>query len=120
MNERDPLEQDIDRWQSEGGVTTGEPRHASTSAAPASRLSRLKRALHLSRKIGVAAAGGGLLVLGLALIVLPGPAIVVIPLGLALLATEFPWAARLLRYVKERAARVVERGRRALAPRSHT
>ena len=117
MNERDALEQDIDRWQSEGGVTTREPRAV---LANPGRLSRLKPALRLARKIGVAVAGGGLLVLGVALIVLPGPAIVVIPLGLALLATEFPWAARLLRYLKERTAAAVERGRRALAARSQT
>lgn len=43
------------------------------------------------------------LLLGVAMIVLPGPAFVVIPLGLAILATEFVWAARLLLKVKERA-----------------
>ena len=32
--------------------------------------------------------------IGIALIVLPGPAIVVIPVGLAVLATEFVWARR--------------------------
>ena len=36
------------------------------------------------------------LLVGIAMIVLPGPAIVVIPLGLAILATEFLWARRLL------------------------
>lgn len=34
---------------------------------------------------------------GLALLVLPGPAVVVVPLGLAILATEFAWARRLIR-----------------------
>jgi len=34
---------------------------------------------------------------GLALIVLPGPAMLVVPLGLALLATEFAWARRIIR-----------------------
>jgi hypothetical protein len=37
--------------------------------------------------------------------VLPGPAIVVIPAGLAILATEFPWARRLLHRVRERLER---------------
>lgn len=41
--------------------------------------------------------GFSLLLIGLALAVLPGPAIVVIPLGLALLAGEFVWAQRLLK-----------------------
>ena len=41
-----------------------------------------------------------MLVLGIALIVLPGPAFVVIPLGLAILAAEFVWARKLLRLAK--------------------
>ena len=39
---------------------------------------------------------------GIAMIVLPGPAVVVIPAGLAILATEFVWARRLLERVKAR------------------
>jgi len=31
------------------------------------------------------------------MIVLPGPALLVIPVGLSILATEFPWAKRYLR-----------------------
>jgi hypothetical protein len=49
------------------------------------------------RKLIVGVIGGTLLLFGLALIILPGPAMVVIPLGLALLATEFAWARRLIR-----------------------
>jgi tellurite resistance protein TerC len=60
----------------------------------------------------VAVAGGLVLIAGFAMIVLPGPAIVVIPLGLALLATEFPWAARLLRHLRAWTARMVARVRR--------
>lgn len=53
-------------------------------------MKRLKRIL-------VMVVGGTVLAIGLALIVLPGPAFVVIPLGLAILAVEFAWARRLLR-----------------------
>mgnify|MGYP005833497381 FL=1 len=49
------------------------------------------------KKIVVAVVGGTVLVLGLALLVLPGPAVLVIPVGLAILATEFVWARRWLR-----------------------
>jgi Putative transmembrane protein (PGPGW) len=49
------------------------------------------------RRIFVAIAGFTVLLIGLALIVLPGPALVVIPLGLAILATEFVWARALLK-----------------------
>jgi tellurite resistance protein TerC len=40
--------------------------------------------------------GFTLLIIGALLIVLPGPAFVVIPLGLVVLAGEFAWARRLL------------------------
>ena len=51
----------------------------------------------LVKRIGVAVIGGTITVVGIAMIVLPGPAIVVIPLGLSILATEFVWARRYLR-----------------------
>jgi hypothetical protein len=41
--------------------------------------------------------GGTVVLLGVAMIVLPGPAFIVIPLGLAILATEFLWARRWLK-----------------------
>lgn len=41
--------------------------------------------------------GFTLLVIGIILIVLPGPATVVIPSALAILATEFVWARKLLK-----------------------
>ena len=46
------------------------------------------------RKLIVAIIGGTVLLIGIALIVLPGPAFIVIPVGLAILATEFAWARR--------------------------
>ncbi|MCA9502444.1 MAG: PGPGW domain-containing protein [Myxococcota bacterium] len=49
------------------------------------------------RRIVVAVIGGTVLLLGLALLVLPGPAFVVIPIGLGILAAEFEWARRWLR-----------------------
>jgi hypothetical protein len=56
-----------------------------------------KMKLAFIRRIFVAIAGFTVLLIGLALIVLPGPAFVVIPLGLAILATEFVWARALLK-----------------------
>jgi len=49
------------------------------------------------RRIAVAVVGGTVLVIGIALIILPGPAFLVIPAGLAILAIEFAWARRWLR-----------------------
>ena len=48
------------------------------------------------KKTLVALVGGGLLLAGLAMLVLPGPAFVVIPAALAILAMEFVWARRWL------------------------
>ena len=48
------------------------------------------------RKLIVAVIGGTVLLIGVALIVLPGPAFIVIPVGLAILATEFAWARRVV------------------------
>ena len=50
------------------------------------------------RKLIVGVIGSTVLFFGLALIILPGPALVVVPLGLAILATEFAWARRLIRH----------------------
>jgi tellurite resistance protein TerC len=52
------------------------------------------------RKLVIGIIGGTVLAIGLALIVLPGPAVLVIPIGLAILATEFAWAGRALARAK--------------------
>jgi tellurite resistance protein TerC len=52
------------------------------------------------RKLIIAIIGGTVLLIGVALIVLPGPAFIVIPVGLAILATEFAWARRALTRAK--------------------
>jgi tellurite resistance protein TerC len=49
----------------------------------------------VARRLLVAVAGGALLALGIALIVLPGPAVLVIPAGLGVLSIEYGWARRL-------------------------
>ncbi len=48
------------------------------------------------------------LLVGIVMIILPGPAIFVIPAGLAILATEFAWARFLLKKFKEKSAKVIE------------
>ena len=64
------------------------------------------------RRIAVAFVGGIVLAVGVVMLVLPGPAVVVIPAGLAILATEFPWARRLLHRVKSTAGRCLTAFRR--------
>ena len=56
-----------------------------------------------------AVAGVTLLLAGIAMLVLPGPAFVVIPIGLALLSLEFTWAERLLERSLEEAAKAQQK-----------
>jgi tellurite resistance protein TerC len=67
------------------------------------------RALRHARRLIVLVIGLTVVAIGVAMIVLPGPAIVVIPVGLAILASEFVWARRLLDNLKERGSRLVTR-----------
>lgn len=53
--------------------------------------------------------GTTVVLVGVALIVLPGPAFIVIPAGLAILALEFAWARNLLVRARERAMKVKDR-----------
>jgi YkoY family integral membrane protein len=62
-----------------------------------------------ARRIVVLIIGILLLAIGVALIFLPGPAIVVIPAGLAILATEFQWARSLLNKGKTSMRRILGR-----------
>jgi tellurite resistance protein TerC len=67
-----------------------------------------------ARRIAITTVGFTVLGVGVAMIVLPGPAIVVIPVGLGILGLEFAWARLWLKKVKERSASIVgsiKRGR---------
>jgi len=57
------------------------------------------------RRLIIGVVGFTILLIGIALLVLPGPAFIVIPIGLGVLATEFVWARRLLRKVREQIAK---------------
>ena len=49
-----------------------------------------------TKRLAVLVAGLGVLGAGLTMLVLPGPGVIIIILGLAILATEFAWAERAL------------------------
>lgn len=49
--------------------------------------------------------GFTILIIGIFMLALPGPAFIFIPLGLAILATEFIWAKKLLAKVKQKISR---------------
>jgi uncharacterized protein (TIGR02611 family) len=55
------------------------------------------------KRIAVTVVGFAVLLAGVAMLVLPGPGIVVILAGLAILATEYVWAERMLAEAKRRA-----------------
>jgi tellurite resistance protein TerC len=68
------------------------------------------------RRLLVGVGGGVVLLAGAAMLVLPGPGLVVIAAGLALLASEFLWARRLLDRVKARLPERVTRRRVSRSP----
>jgi uncharacterized protein (TIGR02611 family) len=72
--------------------------------------SRLRSALV---RVGVTVAGPLVVLTGVAMLVLPGPGLVVIALGLALLALEYEWARGLMGGL----GRVVSWVRRAVLPK---
>jgi hypothetical protein len=57
-----------------------------------------------SKRIAVTVVGGALVAVGLAMLVLPGPGILVVVAGFAVLGTEYAWAATVL----ERSKRTAE------------
>ncbi len=61
--------------------------------------------LRVAKRIVIAVFGGTITLIGIALIVLPGPAFIVIPIGLSILATEFLWARRWLDKARKVASR---------------
>jgi Putative transmembrane protein (PGPGW). len=63
--------------------------------------------IKVARRVIVSIVGATVLLIGIALLVLPGPAFIVIPLGLAILATEYAWARRWLKKVRRMASNVV-------------
>ena len=63
-----------------------------------------------ARQVSIAVVGSTVVLIGIAMIVLPGPAIVVIPAGLAILGIEFAWAARLLKRMKQQAQKMFNSG----------
>ncbi len=58
--------------------------------------------LRQARRVVVAVVGVTVVLIGIIMIFTPGPALIVIPLGLGILATEFVWARALLHHVKDR------------------
>ncbi|MGH2636935.1 MAG: PGPGW domain-containing protein, partial [Actinomycetota bacterium] len=70
------------------------------------------------RRIAVSIAGFGLVAIGLVLLVIPGPGLLLILAGLAVLASEYVWAQRALNYTRRKAAAARDRALRRPRPES--
>lgn len=64
------------------------------------------------RKFVIALCGGTIALFGVLLLLTPGPGMLVIPIGLAILGLEFAWARRWLRHLKQHAESAVNKIRR--------
>lgn len=69
----------------------------------------------IARRIFVTIAGVTVLIVGIVMVFAPGPATVVIPVGLAILGLEFAWAKAWLKRIREGISNgaAKERGERA-------
>jgi uncharacterized protein (TIGR02611 family) len=65
-----------------------------------------------AKRVAVTVVGAALLVGGLIMMVTPGPGLLLIVLGLAVLATEYVWARRALDMAKRKAGEAARRVRR--------
>jgi uncharacterized protein (TIGR02611 family) len=77
----------------------------------------LRMLARFARRGGVFIVGVSLLVAGAAMLVLPGPGIAVILLGLVVLAKEFSWARRVLDWARQRAVQLKDQAQ-ARMPRA--
>lgn len=79
--------------------------HAKRPPKEAAYTTAGKAWLRAARRVVISVVGITVLLIGVVLLVLPGPAMLVIPVGLAILATEFVWAQRWLHSIKQTAAK---------------
>ena len=61
---------------------------------------RTNKTLQQAKKLVVSVIGATILIIGLVMLVMPGPGFLVIIIGLGILATEFVWASLLLEKAK--------------------
>src|ERR1700730_3089797 len=93
------------------------PLHLTWQAAVSARdeaTEMLLRSLQQTKRFLKILFGFTLLVLGIVMIVTPGPGWLVIALALGVLAAEFVWARQLLDHMKEQGGRVKDQGLRLL------
>jgi tellurite resistance protein TerC len=74
---------------------------------------------HAARRIAIAVIGTTLVLLGIAMLVLPGPGLLTIILGLMLLGVEFAFARRWLARIKRRSRQAAEHVTKKVLRRGH-
>lgn len=100
-----------------------EPPEASGAATPAARRRPVRRWIERHPRVrrgyraAVGTLGGLVTALGVILLPLPGPGLLVLLGGLAVLGTEFAWAQRVAGWLRRRAAAVAAWWRRRRARR---
>ena len=67
------------------------------------------------KRAGIFVVGWVILLAGIAMLVLPGPGLLVIIAGLSVLAIEFAWAERLRDQAKDKAKAAAQKAKRALS-----
>lgn len=83
------------------------PDGRSQGDSPIVRVTRFVR--REGARVAIGVAGGAIVIVGIVLMPLPGPGMLVVLAGLALLATRFEWAQDLLERARERARDVIDR-----------
>jgi len=62
----------------------------------------VSKTIKQAKKLVISVIGFTVLLIGLAMVVLPGPAFIVMPIGLGILAAEFVWARKFLEKVRNK------------------
>lgn len=101
MNERAPDDRTAQHPGAPRGADTGPLQSPSTLTGRL--VGAASNSLRHARRVIILVVGITVVAIGVAMMVLPGPAFIVIPVGLGILATEFLWARRLLQSLKDRA-----------------
>ncbi len=61
----------------------------------------VKDTYKLAKRIAITVVGVSILAIGIVMIIAPGPALILIPVGLAILGLEFAWARLWLKRLRE-------------------
>jgi tellurite resistance protein TerC len=68
---------------------------------PMKPMKPIRQSYKLAKRIAITVIGVSILAVGIVMIVTPGPALVLIPVGLAILGLEFAWARLWLKRLRE-------------------